>query len=344
MARDRPSPYRDGVDHDLPLPGGPGRNAPAIATRRLTKRFAGRRASGHGSLALDELDLEVHAGEVFGFLGPNGAGKTTTIRLLLDLIRPTSGSATVLGLDPRRDGVALRSRIGYLPGDVNLPPRLTGHAYLADHAAIRGLDLRAEIGDLADRLGADLDRPMGDLSLGNRRKVAMIAAFAHRPQLLVLDEPTGGLDPLVQQTFRSLARDAADDGRTVFLSSHVLDEVQHVADRVAVLRAGRLVAEDRIDALLARLTRTFRVRFDDTPPLDRFGRVPGVSSMSVLADGELEFVLDGPAGPLLAALAPLHPLDLHGHEPDLEELFLGYYGAAHVGRDEPLTPRLPTRR
>ncbi len=341
MARDRPPPYRDGVDHDLPLQGGPSSNTPAIATRRLTKRFSRRfsrgPASGHGSLALDELDLEVHPGEVFGFLGPNGAGKTTTIRLLLDLIRPTSGSASVLGLDPRRDGVALRAHIGYLPGDVNLPPRLSGRDHLADHAAIRGLDLRAATGDLADRLGADLDRPMGDLSLGNRRKVAMIAAFAHRPQLLVLDEPTGGLDPLVQQTFRALAREAADEGRTVFLSSHVLDEVQHVADRVAVLRSGRLVAEDRIDALLARLTRTFRVRFSDIPPsLERFGRVPGVTSVSVLPDGDLEFVLDGPAGPLLAALAPLHPLDLHGHEPDLEELFLGFYGATHVGRDEPI--------
>ncbi|MFN8021060.1 MAG: ABC transporter ATP-binding protein [Acidimicrobiales bacterium] len=295
--------------------------SPVIRTRALTKRFG-------DSVALDRLELEVGAGEVFGFLGPNGAGKTTTIRLLLDLLRPTEGSATVLGLDPRRDGVALRARIGYLPGDVDLPARLSGRSYLDDHAAIRGRSSRAEIGDLADRLGADLDRPMGELSLGNRRKVAMIDAFVHEPDLLVLDEPTGGLDPLVQQTFRAMAREAADAGRTVFLSSHVLDEVQHVADRVAVLRNGRLVAEDRVDALLARLTRTFRVRFAQVPVLDGFVGVPGVQGVEVLdggAHGEVAFAVDGAVGPLLEALAPHHPLDLRSHDPDLEELFLGYY-------------------
>jgi ABC-2 type transport system ATP-binding protein len=325
------------VERDLPDAGGTGTDAPAIVTRALTKRFG-------DSVALDGLDLEVRAGEVFGFLGPNGAGKTTTIRLLLDLARPTSGSATVLGLDPRRDGPVLRRRIGYLPGDVNLPARLTGRAMLADHAAVRGLDLHRPVDELAERLGADLDRPMGDLSLGNRRKVAMIAAFAHRPDLLVLDEPTGGLDPLVQQTFRSLAREAAAEGRTVFLSSHVLDEVQHVADRVAVLRAGRLVAEDRIDVLLSRLNRTCVVRFDPRPGMvpsaEVFHRVPGVTEVHHLHDGEIEISLEGPAGPLLEALAPWSPLDLATHEPDLEDLFLGYYGAEHA--PAPTAPARPT--
>jgi ABC-2 type transport system ATP-binding protein len=306
-----------------------------IVTRALTKRFG-------DALALDALDLEVQPGEVFGFLGPNGAGKTTTIRLLLDLLRPTGGSALVLGLDPRRDGVELRRMVGYLPGDVDLPPRLTGRTYLTDHAAVRGRDLDREIGDLADRLGADLDRPMGELSLGNRRKVAMIDAFAHRPQLLVLDEPTGGLDPLVQQTFRALAREAVAEGRTVFLSSHVLDEVQHVADRVAVLRNGRLVAEDRVESLLARMARAFIVRFARVPDLAELHRVPGVRNVTVArgdaptagdpsaddAGVEVEITFDGAAGPLLAALAPSQPLDLRAHDPDLEDLFLGYYVAA----------------
>jgi ABC-2 type transport system ATP-binding protein len=308
----------------MATPATPTAITPAIVTRALGKRFG-------DAVALDGLDLEVQPGEVFGFLGPNGAGKTTTIRLLLDLLRPTAGSATVLGLDPRRDAIRLRARIGYLPGDVDLPPRTSGRVYLEDHAAIRGLSLRTPIGDLADRLGADLDRPMGELSLGNRRKVAMIDAFVHQPDLLVLDEPTGGLDPLVQQTFRAMAREAADAGRTVFLSSHVLDEVQHVADRVAVLRAGRLVAEDRVDALLARLPRTFRVRFAELPDaslLDALGAVSGVREVRPLpaVPGDIEFAIDGAAGPLLTALAPLHPLDLRTHDPDLEELFLGYYG------------------
>ena len=216
---------------------------------------------------------------------------------------------------------------------MNLPPRLTGRAYLADRAAVRRLDLRKAVGELVERLGADLDRPMGELSLGNRRKVAMIDAFAHRPELLVLDEPTGGLDPLVQQTFRALARDAVAEGRTVFLSSHVLDEVQHVADRVAVLRAGRLVADDRVDVLLARLSRSFHVCFAEVPPLEAFGRVPGVTRVELARDGVVVFDLDGAAGPLLDALAPWHPVDLRAHEPDLEDLFLGYYGAGGMNCD-----------
>lgn len=322
--------YVELVDEGPTRRGAAGTTPPVIVTRALTKRFG-------DAVALDALDLVVQPGEVFGFLGPNGAGKTTTIRLLLDLLHPTSGSATVLGLDPRRDAVELRRSIGYLPGDVNLPPKLSGRAYLTDHAAVRGLDLRGAIGDLADRLGADLDRPMGDLSLGNRRKVAMIDAFAHRPRLLVLDEPTGGLDPLVQQTFRAMAREAVEEGRTVFLSSHVLDEVQHVADRVAVLRNGRLVAEDRIDALLARMARSFLVRLacePDQVAVQALQGVPGVRSVAVRrsdppdASGvEVDIAFEGAAGPLLATLAPLQPLDLRAHDPDLEDLFLGYYGA-----------------
>lgn len=295
----------------------------AIVIRGLVKRFG-------SATALDGLDLEVPSGEAFGFVGPNGAGKTTTIRVLLDLIRPTEGSVSVLGLDPRRDGVALRRRIGYLPGALDLPPRLSGRAFLADQATLCGRSLDGEVADLAERLDADLDRPMGELSLGNRRKIGMIAAFAPRPELLVLDEPTGGLDPLVQQTFRSLAREAVADGRTVFLSSHVLDEVQHVADSVAVLRAGRLLTEGRIDDLIAQLVRTFRVRFDDLarplPDPSRLQGVPGVVAVRRHGDEpELEVEVEGAAGPLLAALAPLGPTDLHCSEADLEDLFLGYY-------------------
>jgi ABC-2 type transport system ATP-binding protein len=293
---------------------------PVIVTTALTKRFG-------AAMALDGLDLEVHSGEVFGFVGPNGAGKTTTIRLLLDLLRPTAGTVRVFGRDPRRDGVAVRARIGYLPGDLNLPARLTGRSFLSDHAAVRGRSLTTEADALAERFAADLDRPMGELSLGNRRKIGVIAAFVHRPELLVLDEPTGGLDPLVQQEFRALTREVAAQGRTVFLSSHVLDEVQHVADRVAVLRKGRLVVEDRVDALISRLVRTVKVTFAAAPDAAQFAHVPGVTEVTSGRAGELSFVLEGPAGPLLAALAPHTPLDLRTTEADLEDVFLGYYRA-----------------
>ena len=288
-----------------------------IRAERLSKRFG-------ATAALDGLDLEVRAGEVFGFVGPNGAGKTTTIRILLDLLRPTSGTVEVLGMDPRADGVAVRSRIGYLPGDLNLPPRLTGRQFLGDHAAVRGLDLRVAHAALAERLAVDLDRPMGELSLGNRRKVGVVAAFAHRPALLVLDEPTGGLDPLVQQEFRSMAKEAAADGATVFLSSHVLDEVQHLADRVAVLRAGRVVAEDRVDALLGRMRRTVVLQFAAPVPADRFTAVEGVVSAAAVG-ASVAVVVAGPLGPVVAAAVAEGLVDLRAEEPDLEDAFLGLY-------------------
>ena len=290
-------------------------------------RAIGLRKEFGSSAALDGLDLDVQVGEVFGFVGPNGAGKTTTIRILLDLLRPTAGEVEVLGLHPRRDGVVLRRRIGYLPGDLALPSKLTGRQFLADQAAARGQQLDDRCNELAARLSADLDRALGELSLGNRRKIGVIAAFAHRPELLVLDEPTSGLDPLVQQTFRDLVREAAVEGRTVFLSSHVLDEVQHTADRVGVLRAGRLVAVDRVDTLLTKVVRHARITFSGPPPLDELRTVPGV--VEATADGidGVRVVLEGPAGKLLEALAPHHPVDLHLGEPDLEDVFLGYYRA-----------------
>jgi ABC-2 type transport system ATP-binding protein len=290
----------------------------AISAHGLTKAFG-------TDVALDGVDLSVPVGAVYGFVGPNGAGKTTTIRLLLDLLRPTTGSVRVLGLDPRRDGVALRARVGYLPGDLTLPPKVTGRAFLADQASIRRIDLAASTSELAERLTADLDRPMGELSLGNRRKIGVIAAFVHRPELLVLDEPTGGLDPLVQQEFRALVNETVADGRTVFLSSHVLDEVQHLADRVAVLRDGKVVAEGTVDRLVGRVLRHVRVLFTGVTSEAPFRSVTGVAEVVVVSPTELEFSLSGPAGPLLAALAPFAPLDMAMSEPGLESAFLGFY-------------------
>ena len=292
----------------------------AIRTEGLTKHFGTH-------TALDGLDLEVPTAGVFGFLGPNGAGKTTTIRILLGLSRPSGGTAEVLGNPVGAGATALRRRTGYLPGNLALPERPTGATYLDELAGLRGLDLRSRHRELAERLDADLDRPMGVLSSGNRRKVGLIAALAHDPELVVLDEPTSGMDPLVQRAFRELAREAAAEGRTVFLSSHVLDEVQHTADRVAVLRAGRLVVEDRIEALLERVQRTVVLAFAGPPPEEAVravAAVDGVVSYRV-DDHHLVVELTGPAGDLLAAAAPWHPDDLRTTEPDLEDVFLGLY-------------------
>jgi len=225
----------------------------------------------------------------------------------------------------RRLQVDLAARLDEEPAAVAAAQHRERRRRRAEHHDAGQLDDRCN--ELAARLSADLDRALGELSLGNRRKIGVIAAFAHRPELLVLDEPTSGLDPLVQQTFRDLVREAAVEGRTVFLSSHVLDEVQHTADRVGVLRAGRLVAVDRVDTLLTKVVRHARITFSGPPPLDELRTVPGV--VEATADGidGVRVVLEGPAGKLLEALAPHHPVDLHLGEPDLEDVFLGYYRA-----------------
>ena len=263
-------------------------------------------------------------GEVFGFLGPNGAGKTTTIRLLLDLIRPTSGTLLVLGLDPRRAGPALRRRIGYLPGDLRLYERLTVRELLTYFARLR--DVRG-LGDglvLADRLELELDRPIAALSKGNRQKVGVVQAFMHRPELLVLDEPTAGLDPLVQQTFYELVRDARDGGRTVFISSHFLPEVQHVADRVGLIRDGRLLLVDEVEALRRRASARVDVTFATPPAPAAFD---GVSHARELGrEGPtIHFALDGEVDPLLKAIARRHVVAIESREADLEDVFLSLF-------------------
>ena len=231
----------------------------AIATAGLTKDYG----SGHG---LFGLDLEVARGEVFGFLGPNGAGKSTTMRLLLDLIKPTSGSARILGLDTAEESLEIRRRIGFLPGDFALYPKLTGRAVLDYLARLRGgVDPRVRDA-LAERFDADLDRPLRQLSTGNRQKLGLIQAFMHEPELLILDEPIAGLDPLVQQSFHGLLREVAAQGRTVFLSSHTLSEVERVTQRLAILRRGRLVVVDSLENL--RKVAVHRLEIEFAEPID----------------------------------------------------------------------------
>jgi beta-exotoxin I transport system ATP-binding protein len=291
--------------------------SPAISTAGLSKRYG-------ATTALDDLNLAVPTGGVFGYLGPNGAGKTTTIRLLLDLIRPTGGAITVLGLDPRRDSCALRRRVGYLPGELVLYEQLTGTELLSHFGHLRGGVNWATVTRLADRLDIDLSRPIRALSKGNKQKLGLVQALMSEPELLILDEPTSGLDPLVQQTVHDLLFEARSDGRTVFLSSHVLSEVERIADRVGVLRRGRLAAVEDVEALRHKALRRVTARFARQVPPDAFTRVPGVTDV-VLRDRDLQLDLAGPIDGLVKALARFEVVDLQVGEPDLEQIFLTFY-------------------
>ncbi len=291
----------------------------AILTEGLTKRY-GRRPG------IEQLDLEVHPGEVFGFIGPNGAGKSTTIRLLLDLLRPTAGRATVLDLDARADSVAVRRSVGYLPGEFGLDVRMTPRQLLQYFATLRGM---RDVGDapaLAERLDLDLDLPMGRLSRGNRQKVGLVQAMFHRPPLLILDEPTTGLDPLVQDTFLQMLREARDEGRTVFLSSHILSEVERVCDRVAIVRASRLAALETTESLLEKRRKRVTLVFDSPVDASAFAGLPGVSDIRVQGTAVTLRLSDGIDA--VIKLAAQHTLlDLQVEHPSLDEVFLGYYDA-----------------
>ncbi|WP_327635152.1 ABC transporter ATP-binding protein [Kribbella sp. NBC_00482] len=288
-----------------------------IRTRNLTKRF------GHRT-ALESLDLDVPPGVVLGYLGPNGAGKTTTIRLLAGLIRPTSGSAIVFGFDASDQYDALQRRIGYLPGDFVAYPDLTGAQYLDYFAHLYGGVERTRIDLLAKRFDLDLDVRIGALSRGNRQKVGIVQAFMHDPELLILDEPTTGLDPLMQREFRELLRETRDAGRTVFLSSHVLSEVEAVADTVAILRAGRLVTVQSVQALRDRARRRLDLTFATTPPTDLVRAVAGVEQVSI--DGRVaHVVVTGSTAELIKTVAAYGVTNVVSHEADLEAAFLDYY-------------------
>jgi ABC-2 type transport system ATP-binding protein len=298
-------------------------DAAAIETERLSKLYPGGRG-------IAELTMEVPAGEVFGFLGPNGAGKTTTIRALLDLVHPTSGSAHLLGLDSRRDSVAIRRRVGNLPGDFGFGRETSGRAALGLLARLRGAATeRAE--ELARRFHADLDRPLGELSRGNRQKIGLILAAFHRPDLLVLDEPTGGLDPMMQEEFLALVAEERERGATVFLSSHELDEVERICDRVGIVRDARLVAVERVPDLLGRARRKVSVRFADPAGLPELERLEGVSEVT-REDGAVSFRFAGDLDPVVKSLAAHHVTDLEISRPTLEEVFLGFYEQAGEGR------------
>jgi ABC-2 type transport system ATP-binding protein len=281
---------------------------------------------------VEGLHLEVVAAEIMGFLGPNGAGKTTTIRLVLDFLRPTRGRATVLGLDPRRDKARLHRQIGYLPGELAFPGRDRASDLLRFFADARGGVAWRTVTTLAERLELDLTRSVRTMSKGNKQKVGLVQAFMHEPALLVLDEPTSGLDPLMQQEFLALAREARAAGQTVFMSSHVLAEVQQVADRVAIVRDGRLAAVERVESLGRRAVRAVEIHFADPVDPAEFAALPGVSAVSV-AGPVLRCTVDGRLSPLVKAAARHEVVDLLSAEPDLEETFLSFYYHAEGAGD-----------
>jgi beta-exotoxin I transport system ATP-binding protein len=291
---------------------------PAIETKALSKTY------GRSLQALIDLDLRVERGEVFGFLGPNGAGKSTTIRLLLGLIRATAGRALLLGLDSRRDGLEARRLLGYLPGDLRLTDRLTGHEQLESLARLRGQVDKTLRRDLCERLGVVLDRPIRQLSRGNRQKIGIVQAFMHRPELVVLDEPTAGLDPLVQNEMRVLLRETAARGATVFLSSHSLDEVQHVADRVGIIRSGRLVDVDAVESLRERSLRHVTVTFAEPIEAGQLA-LNGVRVVEVAGTVVRLSAPETAMDDLVKAVARHAIVDFVSQPADLEQIFLELY-------------------
>ena len=289
-----------------------------IQTEKLTKSYGSHRG-------IVDVDLEVTEGEAFGFLGPNGAGKTTTIRVLLDHLRPTSGRATVFGIETTADPVAIHRRIGYLPGEFTLYDKLTGGQTIEYFANLRGGVDGAYQADLVARLDVDPTRKFKEYSKGNKQKIGLIVALQHRPDLLVLDEPTSGLDPLVQQTFYEVIREAKAEGRTIFLSSHILSEVEKTCDRVAIIREGQLAKVDRVEALRDLAHHQVELRFSGDVPVGAFAAIPGVSEVTT-EDHTLRMRVSGSIAPVVREAARYELLDFVSREPSLEETFLAQYG------------------
>ncbi len=289
-----------------------------IETEKLTKYYGPHRG-------VVEVDLAVEEGEIYGFLGPNGAGKTTTIRLLLDLLRPTSGRALVFGIETTADPVAIHRRIGYLPGEFALFDRLTGAQTIEYFGNLRGGVDPLYQADLVARFDLDPSRRFREYSKGNKQKVGLVIALQHRPDLLVLDEPTSGLDPLVQQTFFELLRETVAEGRTAFLSSHILGEVEKTCDRVAIIRDGRIVAVDRVEALRGLAHHEVELRFEAPVPTSAFDTLPGVSDV-VAIEGGLRMRVTGSMAPVVEAAAGRGLIDIETREPSLEQTFLAHYG------------------
>jgi ABC-2 type transport system ATP-binding protein len=293
--------------------------APAVETSHLTKYYGKSRG-------IVDVDLTVQTGQIFGFLGPNGAGKSTTIRLLLDLIRPTSGSARVFGLDARRDRLAIDRRVAYVPGELALYGELTGRQLLTYLGNLQGSVDAGYREKLIERLELDPTRKIKSLSRGNKQKVGLVAAFMIRPELLILDEPTAGLDPFIQIEFEHLCEEVRGEGRTVFISSHQLPEVEHLCDTVGIIREGRLLAVESIASLKARALRRLEIDFGAPVPVEAFAGLAGVRDLSI-HDGTLKCTVMGSLDGLVKAAARFEVTNVRSVETSLEEIFLAYYGS-----------------
>jgi ABC-2 type transport system ATP-binding protein len=298
---------------------------PAILTRDLVKSYGDFQA-------LYGVNLEVKRGEIFGFLGPNGAGKTTTIRCLLDLIRPNGGSLSVLGIDPQADPVAVRARVGYLPGELHLDENRSAEAALHYYNDIRrGRADWSYVRLLAERLELDIKQTIKNLSKGNKQKVGVVQALMHRPELLIMDELTSGLDPLIQHEVHGLVREARDDGATVFFSSHIMSEVEAVAERVGIIRKGKVIEVAETNSLINRALRRVHVRFQEAVDGSRLADVPGVTVLSQDDGKGIVLRVAGELDGLIKALAAFPISDFETHRPSLEEIFLAYYEDGHEG-------------
>jgi len=288
-----------------------------INTTKLTK-FYGKQ------LGIEDVDLEVKRGEVFGYLGPNGAGKTTTIRILLDFIRPTRGAATVFGLDSKHDSVEIHRRVGYLNGELELYENMTGEDLLKYLGNLRGgLDWKY-VRELAARFECDLPRRIQGLSMGNKQKLGLLQAFMHKPELLILDEPTNGLDPLMQHEFYDLLNKTKKEGCTIFLSSHILPEVEKVCDRVGIIRQGKLVTVETIEMMKTHSVRQLEIHFAGPVPENKFSNIPGVRDIMV-QENLLTCKVVGSLDALVKTVAQFEVVNIISREPTLEEIFMTYY-------------------
>jgi len=295
---------------------------PVIQTVDLTMIY---RSGNRTKPALDHLNLNIREGEIFGYLGPNGAGKTTTIRLLLDLIRPTSGHASIFGMDVRQNSVELHRRIGYLPGELSLWDSLTAKQVIRYVGNVRGVMDSKYVASLAERLEFDMNKKVRSYSSGNKRKLGLIIALMNKPDLLILDEPTNGLDPLMQQIFLQLMQETREEGRTVFLSSHMLNEVQEICDRVGILRGGQLKEVKTVADLTHTDFRWVTFLLRETAQVRDLASLEGVSDLSVNGN-KLRLKLTGDFDPIIRAIGEQYIIDINVQEPSLEEIFLTYYG------------------
>jgi ABC-2 type transport system ATP-binding protein len=290
-----------------------------IETSGLTKYYA-------DTPGIIDLDLDIHEGEVFGFIGPNGAGKSTTIRTLLNFLFPTQGSGTIFGLDIVRGSLEIRARIGYLPGDLSMYETMSARELLTYFANLRKVDTRVRMQALADRFELDLDRKIKDYSTGNRQKVGIVNAFMPDPDLYILDEPTAGLDPLMQQEFQELIREVRDEGRTVFLSSHILPEVDRIADRVGIVRQSRLIEVDTVEAFKARAHRSMTIQFAVPVDVSLFSRLGGVTTAEARHGGSvISITVRGTMDAVVKEASRHEVVSMSTRAGELEEVFLSYY-------------------